>query len=500
MTFGHVLEQHSIYMWGKRNLRGFTLKKDAWKINWNGSQFAGHSFAIVNHNIFKYLSLDQQLDFRKGIPETEKTLAQHSKKGAGNKEEFILFSKPDLTVDHQYPPNWSSRKEGRWVCWQPWEFGACPREWYIPLKYWVDELWVNSTHTKEGYVRSGISANKIFVFPLGVDETVFHPDVEKMELESSSFRFLFVGGTIGRKGVDVLLEAYLNEFTADDDVCLFIKDTGTQSFYQGLTLDKVILEEMSNPKNPRIVYMDKELSKTELASLYKASDCLVHPYRGEGFGLPIAEAMACGISVIVPNKGACLDFCNEETAFFVPSQETTLSEKKVGNLDTVDFPWWLSIDPIDLQRVMRFAYENRNLVKEKGKKASQQILSSFTWEKTAQHICDRIKHLVQQKPSSKPTDDVIIEMELERANKLYTENLIEDALGAYLNILSVYPASLMARYNAAIVYIEVNNYLAAKGHLLYIAQHMEKQNKDFQENIWRLIRFCYVKEGESKAD
>ena len=36
-----------------------------------------------------------------------------------------------------------------------------------------------------------------------------------------------------------------------------------------------------------------------MAALYAACDCLVHPYRGEGFGLPIAEAMACGLPVIV---------------------------------------------------------------------------------------------------------------------------------------------------------------------------------------------------------
>lgn len=465
------------------------MKIDALKINWVGSYFADNSLAIVNKNICRHLEQDHHINLRKEIPETEKHLIE-----VAVERGFSPFSKPDLTISHQWPPNWSKPKSGRWISMQPWEFGSLPREWYIPMKYWVDEIWVYSSYNKESYIRSGIPENKIHVIPLGVDENVFHPDVKALSLEPSSFRFLFVGGTIGRKGIDILLKAYLNEFTADENVCLFIKDTGTQSFYKGITLEKTILEAMSDSKNPRIVYMNNDFSEIELAGLYKACDCLVHPYRGEGFGLPIAEAMACGIPVIVPDKGPCRDFCNNETAFFVQSTEVTLSEKKVGNLDTVDYPWWLSIEPNDLQQIMRFAYENRTLVKEKGQKTSQHILSSFIWERSAQRVSDRIQLLVQKIPSLKLTDEDIIKIEIERANELYAKNQIENALDIYLNILSIYPSSLMARYNAAIINLGKKNYLAAISHLSYISSNMERQNKDFQEKIWSMIRICYTKE------
>ena len=57
--------------------------------------------------------------------------------------------------------------------------------------------------------------------------------------------FLFVGGTIARKGIDILLDAYTSQFTADDDVCLVIKDFGTDSFYKGQTC-----EERGTPATP----------------------------------------------------------------------------------------------------------------------------------------------------------------------------------------------------------------------------------------------------------
>ena len=44
--------------------------------------------------------------------------------------------------------------------------------------------------------------------------------------------FLFVGGTIRRKGADVLLQAYAEAFSDDDDVTLVFKETGASSFYR----------------------------------------------------------------------------------------------------------------------------------------------------------------------------------------------------------------------------------------------------------------------------
>jgi glycosyltransferase involved in cell wall biosynthesis len=50
----------------------------------------------------------------------------------------------------------------------------------------------------------------------------------------------------------------------------------------------------------------------------------VFPYRAEGFCLPILEAMACGTPPIVPDFGACLDFCSTDVAFLTPVRRIQL--------------------------------------------------------------------------------------------------------------------------------------------------------------------------------
>ena len=140
---------------------------------------------------------------------------------------------PQVTIRHAFPPNWNPPEQGRWVHIQPWEFGALPLDWVAPLRDRVDEIWAPSTYVKRVYERSGIAGEKVYVIPWGVDPAVFHPQAPPLLLPTRKrFKFLFIGGTTARKGFDVLFDAYLSEFMPADNVCLVVKDMGTNSFYR----------------------------------------------------------------------------------------------------------------------------------------------------------------------------------------------------------------------------------------------------------------------------
>ena len=135
-----------------------------------------------------------------------------------------------------------------------------------------------------------------------------------------------------------------------------------------------------------------------MPGLYAACQCLVHPYRGEGFGLPIAEAMACGLAVIVPAYGACLDFCDESVAMLVEARETRLPEARVGNLPTVEPGWWAEIDRKGLADAMRRVVEDPEAARALGLRASKRISSDFTWARAAKIATGRILKLAERPP------------------------------------------------------------------------------------------------------
>jgi len=300
-------------------------------------------------------------------------------------------------VRHQWPPSFTPPPEGHWVIIQPWEFGSVPRSWVEPISSRVDELWAYSRFVRECYIAGGVPAERVHVVPLGIDPNRFYPGAESFPLKTTKpFRFLFVGGTIHRKGIDVLLKAYTQAFTANDPVCLVVKDLGGASFYRGQTARERINELRADATMPEIEYLDQELGDNELAGLYNACHCVVQPYRGEGFCLPIAEAMACGLPVIVTGHGPALDYCTEENAFLIPARIVRFREKRIGDLETVDYPWLAEPDLAALQQTLRRVFERPEEARMKGRAGAAHVRSHLTWNHAVDAVESRLAEIRQR--------------------------------------------------------------------------------------------------------
>lgn len=357
-----------------------------------GEFFAGHSFSNINEHLARRFARDPSLALslqrvhRQHGPDPRckelRDLAPYFGRSLGGPA--------DITIRHAFPPNWNAPASGFWVHIQPWEFGSLPNDWIYALRHRVDEIWVMSRYVERVYVDSGVDPRKIHCIPWGVDPETYRPDIPARDLPTpKNFRFLYVGGTVLRKGFDRVLEAYLQEFSPQDDVCLVIKDVGASTFYQPQSMQAQILEAQQVTSNPQILYFEEDISAGQLASLYVTCHCLVAPYRGEGFGLPVLEALACGLAPIVPRGGPTDDFVTDEFGYRLPS--TCVSAERVTNLCGPATELHVSIE--DLRATMRQAFENKRDTQNRGQCGSRHVRTQHTWDRTASRVIERLHAL-----------------------------------------------------------------------------------------------------------
>jgi GT2 family glycosyltransferase/glycosyltransferase involved in cell wall biosynthesis len=379
-------------------------------VAWEGSFLDFGSLSHVNRELTRELSGSKQIRLQ---------CVNHpaSQNGAATPKELkklaaTLAAKApadtQVTIRHAWPPNWQRPAQGKLVVIQPWEFGSLPQEWVEQSKN-VDEFWVPSNYVRRVYMDSGIKPGKVRVVPNGIDPERFHPGATPRKLTTTkAFKFLFVGGTIPRKGIDVLLQAFLKTFAASDDVALIIKDFGGNTIYKGQTWGERIAEIQRRPNAPEIIYLDNELAPEELPGLYTACDCLVHPYRGEGFGLPVIEAMACGLPVIVTAGGATDDFATDEFAYRIPATRRGIGHE-ISGLKLAAEAWLLEPDASALSEKMKWITANVEAARAKGRAASEHARRNWTWHRASEIALARLQQLAgapsaASQPKSEPVE------------------------------------------------------------------------------------------------
>ncbi len=361
---------------------------------WEGSQFVYHSLAGINRALCLGL-LERGVNLSVIPYEPDEFTPEKGSKLAGILEclNASTNGNPVVHVRHKWPPNFERpTHQGHLVLMQPWEYGRIPAEWVQPLCTMVDEIWTPSLHSKKSFVSSGVAAERVHVVPNGVNTDLFNPQADPCKLPTSkNFKFLFVGGTIWRKGIDLLLAAYCDIFRRSHDVCLVIKDMGQDSFYRGQGFGEMIHRLQKEPMAPEIIYITQKMEERDIPGLITGCDCLVHPYRGEGFGLPVLEAMSCGVPVITTEGGATDDFCPPRGVFLIGSKRVEFTPKNTRLAGGAG--WVIEPDLNGLKNLMKEAFENRAMARQRALGLSEWVRREYSWPVVTQKVLERIRQL-----------------------------------------------------------------------------------------------------------
>jgi len=297
---------------------------------------------------------------------------------------------PDVLIHHDFASHFAefcAPHGSRAIAVRTWDFGPLPSAWVRKINREFCQFWAHSRWIAQQARAAGVDAERIRVVPHGIDPRVFRPDGEIYPLPSRTrCVFLFVGGVCVRKGSDTLLKAYADAFSSADDVTLVVKDHSADLFYRDDTIRQTLVDLMNDPGAPRIVHIDRFLPDDVLASLYRACDVAVFPYRAEGFCLPILECMAAGTPAIVPSFGACLDFCSEETSYLMPVQRIQIPvhhrfKVAMGFADDVESVDFCEVRASTLAEYLRRTYEESETSRARKAAAGVSVAHSrFTWD------------------------------------------------------------------------------------------------------------------------
>jgi len=148
-----------------------------------------------------------------------------------------------------------------------------------------------SNFTKKEIMRLlGIEEDKIAVIYHGVDHSKYKPlDREKsriyLGLNPDARYILVVSSNLVQKRMDIVKKVFDEIRKVRDDVYLLKAGYGEML------------------RGERIINVGK-IPERDMPTLYNAADVYFHPSEYESFGLPILEAMACGVPVVTSNKAS----------------------------------------------------------------------------------------------------------------------------------------------------------------------------------------------------
>ena len=376
------------------------LRRDSarkFRIAWHGDQSPLHSLSIVNREICRRLiERGHEVTLAEQNSGLENSSTCPLSPTLSDRLNVSLTGPADIHICHRWPPVMNAPPDGHWVWIQPWEYGSLPVAWFTTAYDLLDEIWAPTRHVQQSFLKAGIPRERVPVIPYGIADVYFETHPHFPLQTQRRFRFLYCGGTIHRKGFDQLLSAYGQTFRRTDDVCLVVKDMGAKSFYSGHTSQDLIAQFRENPMAPEVEYLDDELSPEEMSGLYANCSCLVHTYRAEGFAMPIAEAMARGLPVIVTGAGAALDFCSDETAYLISAHIVEGSVNAVSDIATLGPPSWAEIDPDSLRRLLRQVFENISATSKRATRGAALIREKFNWEQVVDQIENRLESIAKQ--------------------------------------------------------------------------------------------------------
>ena len=203
---------------------------------------------------------------------------------------------------------------------------------------------------------------------------------------SDKIVFFTVGAMTRNKGMDVLLSTFHKLIKYKPNCCLLLLK-GLDDLYSPVEYLKHLVQIYKLPENS-IKYIGGIFSSEDMNLLYNIADLYISPYRGEGFNMPVLEAMSVGLPVLVSAGGSTDDFVPfYRVNKFQPFIKTKFQQAP-QNLTLVDDGMTKMLEPSkeNLLKLLKEFIENKDKIQEIASGVNKRQSQQFSWK----HFTEKI--------------------------------------------------------------------------------------------------------------
>ncbi len=184
----------------------------------------------------------------------------------------------------------------------------------------ADVLRVMSTYALESFLDRGFSPDRVKVIPPPFDASEF----PIADFSGPTFKIVFVGQIAPWKGFQHLITAF-NRLALKDSELVLWGGPGARS------ISRYLSEQQAG--NPKIQVRPVSIREVGNAEVYGTANVFVLPSLSDGFGYVVAEAMACGLPVIVTKNTGAADLVRDgENGYIVPPGDVDALVDRLSHL------------------------------------------------------------------------------------------------------------------------------------------------------------------------
>lgn len=256
------------------------------------------------------------------------------------------------------------------------KFGNVYRKLIVPLVVKKSDKIVTVSHFEKNRIAQFFNMtgdNRLTAIYNGVSNH-FKPVLDKVELERVKVKyhlpddfFFFLGNTDPKKNTKGTLKAFSD----------FLKQS--KSNYKLVMLDydtselEKLLNEIGDKQLINKIVLTGYVVNTDLPAIYSLCTIFLYPSLRESFGIPMLEAMGCGVPVITSNTSSMPEISGDAAHIIDPYKPEEITQSIVKILEDTDY--YNELSKKGLERNKLFSWENM----------AKQVLVLYNEIKTQHH-------------------------------------------------------------------------------------------------------------------